>query len=354
MRTDRKYQIDLLKIFATFMILILHILLNGALQKQMCLPQFIQTWSLELFCLPAVNIYVLITGFLCCDSIPIFNIKKLFLFYSKTVFYSITVFLFFCAILPNVFTFENITNSIFVISNNSYWYLIAYLILMILSPFLNIGINKISGKDFKFSILSLFVVMSIIPFLSSIDATYLKSGYSALWFIFLYFCGAYIKKYITINNIKKYRLLITIVSFIILVISVFLMFLGNFMKIKWAQPASNLLWGYNHPFNFIQALCIFLIFLTFEIKSKKLQKVLKWFSDKSYYIYIVHTQPVAWYTLTIAVASYLNINKKFILFDVLLLAIILGIISLVLCIIIEFLYKMVCNILKKLFIKHKI
>ena len=84
MGNNRKYQIDFLKIFTTFMVIILHILLKGALKMEMGTSQYLQSWGLEFFCMPAVNIYAIITGFLCYEKNN--SIKGLFFFYTKTLF----------------------------------------------------------------------------------------------------------------------------------------------------------------------------------------------------------------------------------------------------------------------------
>ena len=341
----RLYQLDLLKVLATFMVLTLHILMHGALGKEMGVSQFLQSWGIEFFCLPAVNIYALITGYLCYQKST--TNKKIFNFYFKTVCYSVITFLIFSLLVSNAFTLKYFLDSTFIISRHSYWYTSSYIVTMLISPLLNAGIEKISKEGLRNILIIILIILCCLPFVTNRPVAYLNGGYNPLWLISLYLIGGYIGKYIEINKIKKSRFLLIIIIAISILFSLTIKYFGNYTEISYLKIMSSMLSNYNAPFIFMQALCMFLLFLTFEIKSKKIQEILKWLSDKAYFIYIVHNGPITGAALTGAIAyMFVNLNKTIIALDVILSVAILFVITLILFIIIEF--------FKKAFKKHKI
>ena len=63
-KSSRNYGIDLLRVFSIFLVAILHILGHGgAIGTTTSLWHFSAIWFLEIFAYPAVNCFVLISGF---------------------------------------------------------------------------------------------------------------------------------------------------------------------------------------------------------------------------------------------------------------------------------------------------
>ena len=85
------------------------------------------------------------------------------------------------------------------------WFITCYLILMLLSPFINKSLEHISQNKFKKFLLIQFVIFSIIPTLFNTPYyTVLTGGGKCLvYFIFIYMVGRYIYFY---NDIQVKRL----------------------------------------------------------------------------------------------------------------------------------------------------
>lgn len=74
------------------------------------------------------------------------------------------------------------------------WYITCYIILMMLSGYLNSFINTLSKQSFQKLLIILFVVMSLLPmFVSATETVQLKSGQCLTYFIYVYFIGRYLK-----------------------------------------------------------------------------------------------------------------------------------------------------------------
>ncbi len=84
----------------------------------------------------------------------------------------------------------------FPILTYEYWFIVMYILLLLISPLLNIIINNIKQEEYKTLIKLALFVFSIIPSINIFgDEFGTNSGYSLIWFVVLYFIGAYLKIY---------------------------------------------------------------------------------------------------------------------------------------------------------------
>ena len=89
MKQERNYGIDLLRIVAIYMILILHILGQGGVLKNIWIEAdcYEAAWTMELMAYCAVNCYALISGYVGLNSR--FKLSNLFLIWGQVVFISV-------------------------------------------------------------------------------------------------------------------------------------------------------------------------------------------------------------------------------------------------------------------------
>ena len=94
---------------------------------------------------------------------------------------------------------SSLAKSFLVVPLYNNWFITCYLILMLLSPFLNDYISKVSQKSYKRLLMVCLIVFSIIPTLFNSPAyngTVLAMGGKCItYMIFLYLLGRYIKLY---------------------------------------------------------------------------------------------------------------------------------------------------------------
>ena len=195
----RQSNFELLRIVAMLMIITLHYLSKGGvifgLQEDRSIANHV--WNLlEAFCLVAVNVYVLISGYFMVDAE--WRIGKAIKLWLEIMFYSLIVPVVLGAFgLVDLGSLELGTwqQILMPIQYEHYWFATAYLMMYLLSPVLATAINKLEKNQLQKVILGLLTVFcvakSINPYLIPWD----KYGYDFSWFICLFLIAGYIRKY---------------------------------------------------------------------------------------------------------------------------------------------------------------
>lgn len=213
-RFSRNSNIELLRIISMLMIITLHYLYNGGVLDKLSFGDnnYIPAWILESFCYVSVNCYVLISGYYLSTATEI-KIAKVIETVLEVVFYSVGIYLVFCAIGFERFSIKSlITGHMFPITHGSYWFASVYIVLYLLSPLLNRMISSLSQSQHKKLLIITGVIFSVLPSVVFfyVDQVKVASGYSLIWFLFLYFLSAYFRKYSI--TIKVYQLVILYIS----------------------------------------------------------------------------------------------------------------------------------------------
>ena len=155
-------------------------------------------WGIQGLCIPAVNVYVLISGYFLIEKS--FSLHKCVKLWLHVEFWSILC-TFICRIIvPSSVSGVDIVRAIFPFSTCEYWFVTIYLGMYCLTPFLSkllLTLNK--REHFLLMIVMIFFcsfLPSFIPF-GSDDGRGLNgiSGTNIFWFITLFIIAAYIKKF---------------------------------------------------------------------------------------------------------------------------------------------------------------
>lgn len=249
----------------------------------------------------AVDCFVLITGYFMCtkNTKPSINIKKLLLPLLFYIFIYLPLF---------VRDFKTIDKSVFMLVKGlvtldyyfyHLWYVFLTIIIYLLSPFLNIIIEKIDKILYKKLLIILFVLLSVIPTLMYMTDFYdleLIIFYSkASLFILLYLLGAYIKKFASSElNIKKLVFLFIVSEFLIVSLSALynsrfspMIFIKKLSNINISYPFGGFLgvfYEYNNILVIISSVFLLLIFLNLNIENKVINKI----SSLTYGAYLSH------------------------------------------------------------------
>ena len=100
-----------------------------------------------------VNLFVLITGYFLAKKFSKFS--SLVYLWIKTFSYVIIFFLLFCALGLHPFSWSSLVSCFFPIRNDFYWFVSAYFLLILLSPFITIGIKALGQRKlFAFLLIS--------------------------------------------------------------------------------------------------------------------------------------------------------------------------------------------------------
>ena len=257
----RNSNIELLRIIIMFMILLLHsnfFAFGNPIGYSFI--SFSRCFA-EAFTLTPVNIFVLITGFFGTR----FTIRKSMNLIFQVFFcvVPISLILSICGII--VFDYHS-----FVF--HKYWFINAYIVLLVVTPVLNAATEILTQREFKSVLISFYIVIFIssIIELQGID---IKYGYSLLWFIFLYLLGRYVNHYQP-SLLKKQLIALILISC-----------LGNSILIFTLHRCD-----YVNPFIVIQSVCTLLLFAKFDIKSNVINTI----AASTTMVYLVNLHPVLW------------------------------------------------------------
>lgn len=286
----RESNFELLRILCILGVIILHINSAGALNyaKTNNLVAYYFLIFLEVFNCVAVDVFILISGYFLIENK---NIKKTKII--KLIFEVIIInFIFECAksfLLGKRF-------SILVLLPTNY-FVIFYLVLYIISPYINLMVNNVKNRKRLFVIS--FSLFSIYPTLIDIIQKYLNNcgyyltdlssitrhgsmyGYTIVNFVLLYIIGASLKDY-NGKNLNKFKLLFC--GFICLLVQFFsLVFeFKNFIDVE-----KSITLSYCNPIVILQAIVFFMIIMNLKINHNKIINN----SAKSVFcVYLVHPQ----------------------------------------------------------------
>lgn len=251
-KDKRETNIELLRIVLMVAIVLSHVLIHG--YHSFSYPSFqignsVFLYLTTLCLLFPVDCFIFISGY--------YGIRlkgyKVVSFVFQVFFYSIITFSLGYFLLGTS-TRHDLLKHVFPISNSLYWFFTNYFLLMLISPFLNIGCDNMSKKR----LLSIIIVMYIIC-VSLLQIV--NRGWSPFaCFLFIYLLGRYLNRF-PINLLEKHSVFIFIIT-ILLQLS-----LGGIgVLLNQSTAITSRLYLYSSPLNIILAASCFYMF-----KQKKIQ-----------------------------------------------------------------------------------
>ena len=193
----RIVSIELLRIISMMMVVMLHYLSKGnflqPLTGEFGTNSYI-AWFLEAFCIVAVNVYMLISGYFLVESS--FKLGRLAELICQVMFYSILVPVVLVAegVIPvSELGIYRLAQYVLPIHMEQYWFATAYVLMYLFAPLLASAAKAMEKKQLQITIglllLFLAVPKSIIPVQLTLDSF----GYDALWFMCVFLVAAYIR-----------------------------------------------------------------------------------------------------------------------------------------------------------------
>lgn len=216
---ERQSNIELLRIVAMFMVVVLHYLVKGQAAVSLVdnfTPLNMGLWLIKAFCIITINVYVLISGYFLVEAQ--WKLSRVVSLWLQTLFYSIgipIVCLFLGMEEMKQWGIYDWVNVVFPIQMEHYWFITAYIILYLLVPALSTAVKHMTKEQHQWVIAGLLLVFSIpktiLPIYIPID----RYGYDFGWFICLFFIAAYIRLYgISCISHKKRAFTVYIVTVI--------------------------------------------------------------------------------------------------------------------------------------------
>lgn len=189
---DRQTNFELLRVFAMFMITAYHYTLWGVSvwPENIGNRIFLELWSM--LGTVGVNLFVLISGYFGIYSC--FKVKKIIKLEVQTLFFSILCML--CLARGNLIqlSITDIIKNMFPNVFNQWWFITAYIVLYLLSPYINRLLLLLNKREFLSLIFLILIMWCVIPSLSlQISSAFNWSP--QIWMISMYVMGAYIRRF---------------------------------------------------------------------------------------------------------------------------------------------------------------
>ncbi|MZL11761.1 acyltransferase, partial [Clostridium beijerinckii] len=271
----RESNFELLRIVSMLMVVTLHFMGHGGILNNVRVGSFnfFIANLMESFSIYAVNLYILISAYFMCESK--ITVTKVLKVWTHVVFYGVSIYFLLTAGGIIKFNIVELIKAFFPIIFNQYSFVTGYIVLMILSPFLNKMINVMSKEESTKLLIVLFIFFSILGVgfpISKMLTNYLTT------FIFLYFISAYIKKYTKNKVNNKYNLLLYIMCSMMIFIGRIILY-----SINKGSYVDSLL-GYEFILVILGSVGLFIFVKNIKIQSSIINKI----STLTFGVYLIH------------------------------------------------------------------
>lgn len=275
----RQSNIELLRIVAMLMVLLLHATLETfGYARVSAITHAPMRWLALLTtassCMVCVDVFVLITGWFGTT----FKSTGLLRIVGECTFVSLSMFLLMHLVgwsLP-----QHPIDYIKVIW--SYWFVRAYVLLYLFTPVLNSFVQQCNEKQLRQFLITFFAISIPLSFVSS-D---LSRGFSTISFLGLYLLGRYLRLHLNtvVCKRKKWQLLLPyLINTLLLSLVAWSSAFISPQFHNWFIPFFT---AYSNPFVIISACSLLLYFTRLQLKSK----TINWLAAGSFAAYLTHQQ----------------------------------------------------------------
>ena len=291
----RESGIELLRIILMFQVVFLHICSYGGYTEHLSSIGGVQGaayWFMMFLSRTPVYVYIVILGYFSVCSKSNQSIKgilpKIKKMYAPMLFFSLAI----PAVTMSTGLAEPSTaaviKSFFPVLSRTWSFMTLYLIVILLSPFVNKCLNNISRKEFRillgilffiFSVWNMFAHLSPINSVISLNGVVNTGDGKGLYgYLFMYILGAYIRLHIPKQEKARWRYLAIFVA--LAVINTVLVFI---------IPGYNITVFFNdNPISVIQGACLLLFFRDLKFKSRVVNHI----ALLNLGVYMIHEHPI--------------------------------------------------------------
>lgn len=288
---NRNISLDLLRIVAMIFIVIGHIISHGTVKNNLEFSSinYLIVWGLLAFVIVAVNCYIFISGYFLSEQEDL-KTSKIYHLVKITFFYSVATFFILLFIKQTNFNISLIPRVFLPIVTFSYWFMTVYFLMYLFFPYYNLLIQQFDKQTFKKLLITGFIILSVFPMIFIIYIPKLSGIGFLLWFTYLYFVSAYIRKYY-VPPYKPIKYLIGYIICCLLVVSSKYIFTIINFKLN-QNLGTAFLYEHNSFLIFFASLFLFMFFLNLRIPNKInfISKFIVLFSSATLPVYLITEQ----------------------------------------------------------------
>ncbi len=288
----RESGIELLRILLMLMVIFIHVCVYGGYSDiathYLAVPERVFYHLVYLSSRCCVYVYIIVFGYFSVTSNKsLENIKvKIAKIYLPMLFYSILIpFLGQAIGLWKLNTIEKV-RSFFPFTSKIWYFMTLYLLVLILSPFINKALTFLSKKEYTHLVVILFLMFSVWTVLAQLDQTSdiirldkvfeTSKGQSLYGFIYMYILGGYLRLHIPCHNKAKFRYLFAFAGLTVV----------NYLLYHYVDSYDKISIVYDNPILVLQGICLVMFFRELKFKSK----VINYIASVNLGVYMIHEQ----------------------------------------------------------------
>lgn len=192
--------LDILRCIAMMMVVVLHFLGKGELLGDVDAAEMgavgMAAWVLEAFCIVAVNVYMLLSGYFLSDSS--FKVSRLLALYLQIWCYSVGVGV--AAALFGIIPAAEVDTHYFLsllfpVSMGHYWFMTAYVFLCLLLPLIGIALKTMTKRQLNLVLTLLLLAFCVCKSFLLFRLEEDRFGYDCLWYLCVFLIAARIRRF---------------------------------------------------------------------------------------------------------------------------------------------------------------
>lgn len=258
-KKERDSNIELLRIIAITMVLVMHTRFDGILSVYdgMIDASHVMRFAFEALSIIGVNLFILISGYYKIKLRPRSVANLVFQIYYFAVVAFVGLIIVRGSFSPNLSDYLKLLLPL----SHNVWFVPAYFMLMIVAPMLNSFIEKQNTRQLMIYTGILYVISYIWNNIWGCISGF--GGYGWAFFIVLYLAGACIRR-VSDKNIKPKG--VWFAGYISLTILIVIVAVAQ----NYFPVGQSLLWAYDCPLVFASSICFFMFFEQLRIRHNKL------------------------------------------------------------------------------------
>lgn len=269
----RMANLELLRCAAMMMVAALHYLGKGNLLADLGGDGLgagqAAAWLLECFCIVAVNVYMLISGYFLSRSS--FKPTRLIQLWLQIWFYSVAFGL--AGALSGVmagaeFDFHYLLTLLFPVSMGHYWFMSAYVYFYLLLPLAGVAAARMTKQQMQAALVFLFMafclIKSVLPVRFEMDA----QGYDCLWYLCVFLAAAYIRRFGAPFLEKRGICAMLYIGGCLLIFAGTMVLRQVYLQTGGLERMLKMFLEYNHILPFAAAVGLFGLFLNIKADGK--------------------------------------------------------------------------------------
>lgn len=292
--SKRMANIELLRIIAMMMVVMLHFLDKGrllpSLSGELALNGY-AAWILETLSIVAVNVYMLISGFFLVESG--FKCRRLVQLLCQVLFYSLLVsgaLLALGILSPGELNLYKLLQYVLPTQMVQYWFVTAYVLMYLFSPLLGTAVKHMKKEQLQAVILFLLLFLSVNKSVLPVRLESDNQGYDGIWFICVYLVAAYMRLYGLKWFDRAGKGFLCYLAGCGGVLGLAMCVRAVFLRTGQLEGYLTTPYNYNHIFNLFAAISLFYGFYHIRIKEGCISRLICRIAPYTFGVYLLHEQ----------------------------------------------------------------